>query len=206
MMKNKNLLTNIGVLGSTRGTILSPIVDSINEGILKNKAKIVVCISNKKNSGILQSANNMGIKSIHIPVSKNELKEDYDSKISKELVNNKVDLIICVGWMRILSKLFTDKWNNCCMNVHPSLLPEFAGGMDTNVHQEVLDSKKKITGCTIHMVSEEIDGGLILIQKECNVLDNDNVLTLKNRVQKLESEAYIEAILKWKKIQENINN
>ena len=200
MAKDSNLIINIGVLGSTRGTILSSIVDSINSGILKDKAKIVVCISNKKSSGILESAINMGIKSIHIPVSKNESKEDYDDKISKELVNNKVDLIICIGWMRILSKIFTDKWNNCCMNVHPSLLPEFAGGMDTNVHQAVLDSKKKITGCTIHMVSEEIDGGLILIQKECIVLDDDNVLKLKNRVQKLESQAYIEAILKWKKI------
>ena len=197
-MLNNNLCIRIGVLGSTRGTILSPIVDSINEGILKNKAKIVVCISNKKNSGILEKAKNLNIKTAYIPVYKNESRQVYDNKINNQLLLNKIDLVICIGWMRILSKIFTEKWKNSCMNVHPSLLPDFAGGMDINVHQSVLDAKKKKTGCTIHMITDVVDGGSIIIQKECKVLINDNAETLKNRVQKLEIDAYIEAILKWK--------
>ena len=107
-------------------------------------------------------------------------------------------MVICIGWISILSKTFTEKWKNSCMNVHPSLLPDFAGGMDINVHQSVLDAKKKKTGCTIHMITDIVDGGSIIIQKECKVLINDNAETLKNRVQKLECEAYIEAILNGK--------
>tara|TARA_B100000035_G_scaffold138446_1_gene118006 strand:- start:1423 stop:2034 length:612 start_codon:yes stop_codon:yes gene_type:complete len=197
-MLNNNLCIRIGVLGSTRGTILPFIIESINNGILKGLVEIVVCISNKKDSGILEKAKNQNIKASYIPVYKNETREVYDNKINDELLLNKIDLVICIGWMRILSKIFTEKWKNSCMNVHPSLLPDFAGGMDINVHQSVLDAKKKKTGCTIHMITDIVDGGSIIIQKECKVLINDNAETLKNRVQKLECEAYIEAILKWK--------
>ena len=80
--------------------------------------------------------------------------------------------------------------------MHPSLLPAFAGGMDKNVHQAVLDAKATETGCTIHYVTEEVDQGPILIQKKCAVLPDDNADTLKARVQQLESEAFIEAICK----------
>ena len=196
-MINNNLSIKIGVLGSTRGTILPFIINSVKKGILKDKAEIVICISNKKNSGILENARNLNIKTKYIPVSSNESREIYDSKLSNELSNNYVDLVICIGWMRILSREFTEKWKNNCMNVHPSLLPEFAGGMDKDVHQSVLDAKKEKTGCTIHIVSDVVDSGLIINQKECKVLPNDTAISLKNRVQELEGEAYVDSILKW---------
>ena len=80
------------------------------------------------------------------------------------------------------------------MNVHPSLLPKYAGGMDTNVHEEVLKNKDKETGCTIHFVTDELDSGPILIQKKCAVEEGDTVETLKSKVQILEGEAFLEAI------------
>ena len=80
------------------------------------------------------------------------------------------------------------------MNVHPSLLPKYAGGMDTNVHEEVLRNKDKETGCTIHFVTDKVDGGPILIQKRCLVESDDTVESLKSKVQKLEGEAFLEAI------------
>ena len=80
------------------------------------------------------------------------------------------------------------------MNVHPSLLPKYAGGMDTSVHEKVLKNGDTETGCTIHFVTEEVDGGPILIQKKCPVYDSDNVDALKVRVQGLEGRAFVEAI------------
>jgi len=78
--------------------------------------------------------------------------------------------------------------------VHPSLLPKYAGGMDANVHEEVLKSGETETGCTIHFVTDEVDGGPILIQKKCAVAPNDTVESLKTKVQQLEGVAFIEAI------------
>ena len=96
--------------------------------------------------------------------------------------------------MRILSAGFCQKWRDRLLNVHPSLLPKYAGGMDINVHENVLRNGDKETGCTIHFVTEDVDGGPILIQKRCSVNIGDTVETLKTKVQRLEGEAFIESI------------
>ena len=96
--------------------------------------------------------------------------------------------------MRILSQEFCHHWQDKILNVHPSLLPKYAGGMDTNVHKEVLLNGDIETGCTIHFVTEDVDGGPILIQKSCAVEESDTVETLKKKVQELEGEAFVEAI------------
>ena len=80
------------------------------------------------------------------------------------------------------------------MNVHPSLLPKFAGGMDLEVHRGVLATHEKETGCTIHWVDEGVDTGKIIVQKKCSVETTDTPETLKAKVQALEGEAFIEAI------------
>ena len=98
--------------------------------------------------------------------------------------------LLSVGYMRILSAEFVTEWNNKVINVHPSLLPAFAGKMDLEVHQAVLDE----TGCTIHYVTPEVDEGPVLLQKKCAVLKNDTAESLKNRVQLLEGAALVEAI------------
>jgi folate-dependent phosphoribosylglycinamide formyltransferase PurN len=86
------------------------------------------------------------------------------------------------------------EWKDKILNVHPSLLPKYAGGMDNNVHEEVLKNKDLETGCTIHFVTEKLDAGPILVQKRCAVEKNDTPLTLKEKVQVLEGEAFLEAI------------
>ena len=96
--------------------------------------------------------------------------------------------------MRILSQEFCHRWQDKILNVHPSLLPKYAGGMDTNVHEEVLLNGEIETGCTIHFVTEDVDSGPILIQKSCAVEENDTVETLKKKVQALEGQAFVEAI------------
>ena len=89
---------------------------------------------------------------------------------------------------------FIAKWRNKIINVHPSLLPAFAGGVDQDVHQSVLKAGLKETGCTIHWVTEAVDAGPVIIQKKCPVFLNDTVDTLKKRVQGLEGEALVEAV------------
>lgn len=191
-----NYKLKIGILGSTRGTDVDMLVECINNvnSVLHNKVELVCVLSNKKNSGILDKCNNYGIFTQHIPVLENETREMYDEKISHIFRSKNVEMILCIGWMRILSTDFIKKWEKCCYNVHPSLLPDFAGGMDKDVHQEVLNSSCKETGCTVHEVTENIDLGPIIVQKKCPVYDSDNVDTLKKRVQHLEGEALIETI------------
>ena len=121
-------------------------------------------------------------------------REDFDREISVILQRHDADLILLIGFMRILSKEFCRKWQDKILNVHPSLLPKYSGGMDTAVHQEVLKNKDVETGCTVHFVTEDLDGGPILIQKKCVVIPNETVSTLKAKVQTLEGRAFIEAI------------
>ena len=96
--------------------------------------------------------------------------------------------------MKIISNNLIKNYHKKIINVHPSLLPKYSGGMDTNVHSEVLKNNDPETGCTIHFVTEEVDSGPILVQKKCSVNKKDTISSLKKKVQKLEGEAFIEAI------------
>ncbi|MDC3246613.1 phosphoribosylglycinamide formyltransferase [Candidatus Marinimicrobia bacterium] len=184
-------MIRLGVLGSTKGTDLQAILDAISKKILKAKVSLVV--SNNKNAYILKRAKNYNIPNYYIS-HESLSRKNFDSLVAKELKKYKVDLILLIGFMRILSKEFCLEWKDRILNVHPSLLPKYAGGMDNNVHEEVLKNKDLETGCTIHFVTEKLDAGPILVQKRCAVEKNDTPLTLKEKVQVLEGEAFLEAI------------
>ena len=184
-------MINIGVLGSTNGTDLQFILDAISAGTLD--ANISVVISNKDDSYILKRAQAHNTPNVFIN-HKNRTRENFDSEMTMILKEHKVELILLIGFMRILSSDFCNEWNGKILNVHPSLLPKYAGGMDTNVHEEVLKNNDKETGCTIHLVTNEVDGGPIIIQKKCIVDSNDTIESLKTKVQDLEGAAFLEAI------------
>jgi len=114
------------------------------------------------------------------------------------LEGKKIDLILLVGFMRILSSEFVERWRGKIINVHPSLLPKYAGGMNNDVHESVLAAGDKESGCTIHLVTKDVDCGPILLQKSCPVYENDSVESLRERVQKLEGESFIEVINNWR--------
>lgn len=181
----------LGILGSTRGTDMQAIIDAIQNKTLA--AKINLVVSNKQNAFILERARQNNLKTLFVD-PKDSSRENYDQIISDSMRENAVDLIVLIGYMRILSKAFVNDWQNKIINVHPSLLPDFAGGMDINVHQHVINAGRKETGCTVHRVTEDIDAGPILVQKKCEVMLDDTVETLKKRVQQLEGQALIEAI------------
>ena len=184
-------MISIGVLGSTNGTDLQAIFDAINNNIINGSVKVV--ISNRKKAFILKKAAANGVGT-HFVSQKNKTREEFDREVSGLLKDYDIELILLIGFMRILSKEFCYEWQDKILNVHPSLLPKYAGGMDTNVHQEVLNNGETETGCTIHFVTEKVDGGPILIQKSCPVEYDDTVESLKKKVQTLEGHAFVEAI------------
>ena len=184
-------MINIGVLGSTNGTDLQFIFNAIDEG--KLDANVSVVISNKEDSYILKRAQAHNTQNVFIS-HKNKDREDFDSEMAMVLKKHRVELILLIGFMRILSSKFCNQWNGKILNVHPSLLPKYAGGMDTNVHEEVLKNNEKETGCTIHLVTDEVDKGPIVIQKRCLVDSDDTIESLKAKVQNLEGAAFLEAI------------
>ena len=195
------IILNIGVLASTKATDLQAVIDAIKSKGLN--AKISVVISDKEDAYALERARKHKIDAVFIDAKakdidsiegKDERREAFDRKVAADLDRHKVDLILAIGYMRIISQWFVDKYRNKVMNIHPSLLPAFAGGMDKDVHAEVLKSGVKETGCTLHFVDETVDGGPIILQKKVPVEDNENVDSLKEKVQKAEQEIIIKAI------------
>ncbi len=184
-------MIKLGVLGSTNGTDLQTILDSIASGELNGEVSVV--LSNRKNAYILERAKNHNVPAF-FNSHKEKSREEFDDEVTAILKEHTVDLVLLIGFMRILSGKFCHDWRDRLLNVHPSLLPKYGGGMDTNVHEGVLKNGDAETGCTIHFVTDEVDEGPILIQKKCNVEPDETVETLKTKVQKLEGEAFIEAI------------
>ena len=184
-------MIRLGVLGSTKGTDLQTILDSIQAEQLN--AVVSVVLSNQKNAFILERAKNHSVPTFFIS-HQGKRRKEFDAEMTLVLKNHNVDLVLLIGFMRILSDDFCEEWRDRILNVHPSLLPKYSGGMDMNIHEEVLKNNDKETGCTIHFVTGEVDGGPILIQKKCDVEPNDTAQSLKAKVQDLEGNAFLEAI------------
>jgi phosphoribosylglycinamide formyltransferase 1 len=175
----------IAVLGSTNGTDLQALID--------NNIPVEIVISNKSKAGILERAEKAGYPVLFVS-TKDKTREEYDQEVIEILKAKEINLILLIGYMRYLSPEFVDAYRNKIMNIHPSLLPAFAGGMDKNVHEEVLKSGVKTTGCTLHFVDEGADTGPIILQKEVAISEDETVESLKNKVQKAEQEVILEGI------------
>lgn len=184
-------MLRLGVLASTRATDMQAVIDAINAK--KLNAVISVVISNKKDAFALERARNHNINAVLID-TKGKEREQFDREVAEELDKNKVDLILLIGYMRILSPWFVNKYKNKIMNIHPSLLPAFASGMDKDVHQEALNHGCKVTGCTLHFVDESVDAGPIIMQKAVEIEENETTDSLKEKVQKAEQEIILKAI------------
>lgn len=184
-------MIRLGILGSTRGTNLTAIAKAIEAEVLK--ASIEIVVSNKPDALILEKAKAFNLPAIYLP-SKGLTREAYDHQLTSLLKRYQVDLVVLIGYMKILSSEFTECWSNQIINIHPSLLPAFAGLMDLDVHRAVLVAGEKQSGCTVHFVTEEVDAGPIILQKSCKVLENDTPELLKSRIQQLEGALLVDAI------------
>ena len=141
----------------------------------------------------MERAKNNNINAVFLE-PKGKDREQYDKEIAKVLEQNNVDLILLIGYMRFLSPWFVNKYKNKIMNIHPSLLPKYAGGMDRDVHAEVLKNNEKVTGATLHFVDEGADTGPIILQKEVKIEKNETINSLKEKVQNAEQEIIVKAI------------
>ncbi|MBA4336932.1 phosphoribosylglycinamide formyltransferase [bacterium] len=187
----------IAVLASTNGTDLQAIIDEMKAGKMEG-IELAAVISNKKSAYALQRAREQGYEAIYIN-PKDKTREEFDSEILQVLLEKGVDLVVLVGYMRILSHNFVTAFEERIINVHPAIdLKKYggAGFFGGNVHKAVLDAGEKESGCTIHMVTEDVDSGPILAQAKVKIEPDETPESLKEKVQAQEKLLYPEVIRK----------
>ncbi len=178
----------LGILISGRGSNFEAIAHSIGRG--KLDAEIAVLISNRSNAPGIEIAREHGVPLRVIPSAGVE-REAYDKLLIDELRTHQVDLVCLAGFMRLLSTDFVRAFPNRVLNIHPSLLPAFAG---LDAQRQALEYGAKITGCTVHFVDEFLDSGPIVVQSAVPVLDQDTVESLSARILSQEHIIYPKAI------------
>ena len=179
----------IGVLLSGRGSNFEALADSIAAGRLPG-AEIAIVISNREDAPGLARAAERAIPSKAIP-SKGLAREVYDKIVVAELQTAGVELVCLAGFMRLLSPHFVAAFRQRLVNIHPSLLPSFPG---LEAQRQALEYGVKFSGCTVHLVDENLDAGPILAQSVVPVLDDDTNETLSARILAEEHRLYTEAV------------
>jgi phosphoribosylglycinamide formyltransferase-1 len=182
-------MKNLGILLSGRGSNFVAIADSIAAGRIPD-ARIAVVISNRADAPGLETARLRGLNAFVI-ASKGKPREQHDREVVAALLDNQVDLICLAGYMRLLSPWFVRQFPAKILNIHPSLLPSFPG---LEAQQQAFAYGVKVSGCTVHLVDEELDHGAIIVQKTVPVLDSDDEHSLAARILEQEHIAYTEAI------------
>jgi phosphoribosylglycinamide formyltransferase-1 len=163
------------------------LLDAIKEGRLAAQAALV--ISNIESAQGLEKARARGVETLFIS-HKGRTREEHDLEMVAELKGRGVELVCLAGYMRLVSGSFVQAFKNRILNIHPSLLPAFPG---LDAQRQALEYGVKVTGCTVHIVDEELDHGPIVLQQPVEVLDDDTIETLSARILKQEHRIYAEA-------------
>ena len=169
--------TRICVLVSGGGTNLQALIDAEQRGELPDGSLSLV-VSNRKNAYALERAKTAGIPAHWIG------KQNFEEDLQQLLLEERIDMIILAGFLRILTRDFTAKWPRRILNIHPSLIPSFCGEgfYGLKVHEAALERGVKLTGATVHYVNEIPDGGEIILQKAVEILPGDTPEILQRRV------------------------
>lgn len=176
-------MKRIAVLVSGGGTNLQALIDAQSRGEIKN-GEIVAVVSSSPNAYALERAKKAGIPGCVVA------RKDYDSSraMTLALVDRlkalDIDLVVLAGFMVILTEEMVRAWPNAILNVHPALIPSFCGEgfYGLHVHERALEYGVKVSGATVHFVSEECDGGPIILQKSVEVREDDTPETLQRRI------------------------
>jgi phosphoribosylglycinamide formyltransferase-1 len=182
-------MKNLGILLSGRGSNFEAIARNVAAGKIPD-ARIAIVISNRADAGGLEIARNLGLKSLVIP-SKGKERKDHDREVVTALQEHKVDLVCLAGYMRLLSPWFVRQYPGRILNIHPSLLPAFPG---LEAQQQAFAYGVKVSGCTVHLVDEELDHGPIIVQRAIPALETDDEHSLAARILEQEHIAYTDAI------------
>lgn len=168
----------LGVMASGDGTNLEAVAKAIADG--KLKAEIKVLIYNNPKAKVRERAEKYNIPTVLIDHRKYQQRENFDHEIVAVLKAYGADWVVMAGWMRIVTQVLLDGYPNRVINIHPSLLPSFKG---IKAIEQALAAKVKITGCTVHLVSLEVDSGEIIMQAAVPVVANDTLEILHARIQ-----------------------
>ena len=183
----------IAILISGGGSNMISLVNAIKYN--KINALPAIVISNNSNAAGLDKAADLDIPTRYIDHRKfSGNREAFEKRLNNLLQDEKIDIICLAGFMRILTKSFIDQWNNKILNIHPSLLPKYKG---LNTHQRAIDAYDKISGCSVHIVTSELDGGLVLGQRTVDIESTDTARTLAEKVLIEEHILYPEILNKF---------
>jgi phosphoribosylglycinamide formyltransferase-1 len=182
-------MKSLGILLSGRGSNFVAIADSIDAGRIAD-ARIAVVISNNADAPGIATARQRGLNAMVI-LSKGRPRSEHEREVVAALTEHHVDLVCLAGYMRLLSPWFVRQFPGRILNIHPSLLPAFPG---LEAQEQAFAYGVKVSGCTVHVVDEELDHGAIILQKTVPVLDSDDEHTLAARILEQEHIAYTEAI------------
>jgi len=186
--------TRIGVLVSGGGSNMQAIMDAIAAGEIHGQ--IVLVISDRPDAYALERARQAGIETAVIDYKASSSREAFSQALADRLRTANVDLVLHAGFMRMITRELTEQYIGRMMNIHPALIPSFCGPgyFGHHVHEAVLNYGAKVSGCTVHFVELEVDGGPIIVQRTVPVLEDDTPDTLAARVLVEEHEAYPEAV------------
>ena len=184
-----NFVKRLGILLSGRGSNFLAIAESIASGKLTG-CEIAVVISNKADAPGLDVAQARGLNAVAIE-ARGRKRAEHDADIIACLRENQVDLICLAGYMRLLSPEFVQAFPSRILNIHPSLLPAFPG---LDAQEQAFAYGVQVAGCTVHFVDEQLDHGVIVLQKTVPVLPGDDAHALSARILEQEHIAYSEAI------------
>ena len=179
----------LGVMASGSGTNFEAVAKAI--ALKELDAEIKVLIYNNPQAKAKERAKKYNIPAVLIDHRQYKKREDLDRQIVKTLQSYGVDWTIMAGWMRIITQVLLDAYPQRVINIHPSLLPSFKG---IRAIEQALAARVKITGCTVHLVSLEVDSGEIIMQAAVPILPKDNLETLHERIQVQEHRILPQAI------------
>ena len=183
----------IGIISSSKGTSIQKLLQDKE----KLNVSVEVIVANKQTE-IQDKAVKYDVPYVYLPVRKD--RKQYFSKLANILEVYDLDFIFAVGYSSIFPPEFCQKFQGKLLNIHPSLLPNYKGFFNTNLHKKVIEDKNIYSGCTLHYVTEKVDGGDIALQRQYKLKERETIDNLKNEIQKLEAETIINFI----KIQQSL--
>ena len=179
-------MKNIVVLISGNGSNLQAMIDACESGIIKG-ARISAVLSNKADAYGLERARQAGIDALHLSAADYADRAAFDQAMAERIDSYQPDLVILAGFMRILSGEFVRHYEGRMLNVHPSLLPKYTG---LNTHQRAIDAGDDEHGTSVHFVTEELDGGPVILQAKVPIFAGDDAEEVMARVQEQEHRIY----------------
>jgi phosphoribosylglycinamide formyltransferase-1 len=179
----------VGVLISGRGSNMMALIEAAKA--IDYPAEIAFVLSNRPDAGGIETAAKLGIATQVIDHRKFATREEFDALVNQSLQAQKLDLIACAGFMRIMTPILISPWEGRMINIHPSLLPLYKG---LHTHERAIADGQKEAGCTVHFVTAALDDGPIIAQARVPILADDTPETLAARVLIEEHKIYPKAL------------